>query len=154
MKMTDFFLKDLDAYFYGPNFWQDGLYSQVKDMTAEQALWKPSPDRHCIWELVLHLNSWKWFAVETLKGNSIESMKEYDWVKLPDNPDENKWKVDVEKLKALHEEFKELVKKAEPAFFDPSEKISAHTREVIYHDCYHSGQIGFLRALQGLKPLE
>lgn len=146
----NFFLKDLDAYFYGPNFWQAGLYPQVKDLTLEQALWKPSPDRHCIWDVVLHLNSWKWFAVENLKGNRIESMKEYNWIKLPDNLDENKWKAEIEKLKSFHEEFKELAKKADPSFFDPSEKISGYTRESIYH----CGQIGFLRALQGLKSVE
>ncbi|MGH2575916.1 MAG: DinB family protein [Ignavibacteria bacterium] len=152
-KAADAFIRDLDAYFYGPNFWQAGLYAQLKELIFEQALWKPSPERNCIWDIVRHLNSWKWFAVENLKGKRIESMKEYNWVKLPENPDEQKWKADVEKLKNLHEEFKGLVKNADFSFFDPSNDMSNYTREVIYHNCYHAGQIGILRVMQGLKPV-
>lgn len=147
------FIKDLDLYFYGPNFWQAGLYQQVADLNYQQALWKPSPERNCIWEIVLHLNSWKWFAVENLKGNKIESMKEHNWPKIPENPDEEKWRAEVEKMKNLHEEFKELFKKADSDFFDAAKDISNYTREIIYHDCYHSGQIGLLRALQGIKAV-
>jgi DinB family protein len=154
MSASEAFIKDLDAYFQGPNFWQAGLYPQVKDLSLQQALWKPSPDRHCIWEIVLHLNSWKWFAVEVLKGNTIESMKEYNWVKLPESPDEKKWKEEIERLKSFHEELKSLIKKTDASFFDPSNKLSNHSREVVYHDCYHCGQIGFIRVLQGIKPVE
>jgi hypothetical protein len=147
------FLKDLDSYFYGPNFWQAGLFPQVKNLTLKQALWKPSPDRHCIYDVVLHLINWKWFSVETLKGNHPKSMRKLNWVKIPKNPDSKTWKADVKKLRNLQEEFKSFVKKAHSNFFDPSQDFSRFTREVIYHDCYHCGQIGILRAMQGLKPV-
>jgi hypothetical protein len=146
-------LKDLDEFFYGPNFWQAGLYPQVKDLTVEQALWKPSADRHCIWEILQHINAWQWFAIEIIKGNKIESMKEYNWVPLPENPDETKWKSEIEKAKQLHEEFKILVSNASPGLFDPSNENIAYYQQVIYHDCYHAGQIGLLRAMQGIKPV-
>jgi hypothetical protein len=147
------FLKDLDEFFYGPNFWQAGLFAQVKDLTLEQALWKPSPDRHCIWDILLHVNSWKWFAVECLKGNKIESMKEINWTNIPEQPDETKWKNEIERTEKLHKEFKALIANASPEMFEPSRENMEYYQQVLYHDCYHTGQIGMLRALQGIKPI-
>ena len=149
----DLLLKDLDNFFYGPNFWQAGLYPQVKDLDFRQALWKPSPERNCIWEILQHINAWKWFAVESIKGNKIKSMKEYNWVPLPASPDEEKWKAEVEKSKELHEEFKMLVSKASPELFDSSKENLEYYQQVLYHDCYHTGQIGLLRVMQGVKPV-
>jgi hypothetical protein len=146
-------LKDLDNFFHGPNFWQAGLYAQVKDLNHQQALWKPSPERNCIWEILQHINAWKWFAVESIKGNKIESMKEYNWVPLPKEPDEAKWKAEVEKSKKLHEEFKMLVSKASPELFNLSKENIEYYQQVLYHDCYHTGQIGLLRVMQGIKPV-
>jgi hypothetical protein len=148
-----FLLKDLDNFFYGPNFWQAGLYPQVKDLSLEQALWKPSAERHCIWEILQHINTWKWFAIESIKGNKIVSMKEYNWVPLPESPVEAKWQAEVEKSKTLHEEFKTLVSNASPELFELSKENIEYYRQVAYHDCYHTGQIGLLRAIQGIKPV-
>lgn len=149
------FIKDLDAYFYGPNFWQTGLHHQLKDVTVEQALWKPSPERHCIWEIVRHINSWKWFSLEIFKGKKVESMKELDWQSLPDvtDPEHSGWKKDFEQLTKDHEELKQLVMNAEESFFISQSDLSKYVREIIYHDCYHCGQIGLLRVMQGLKPV-
>jgi hypothetical protein len=146
-------LKDLDNFFYGPNFWQACLHAQVKDLNFQQALWKPSAERHCIWEILQHINAWKWFAVESIKGNKIASMKEYNWVPLPNEPDDAKWKAEVEKSKSLHEEFRALVSEASPELFDSSKENIEYYQQVTYHDCYHTGQIGLLRAMQGIKPV-
>jgi hypothetical protein len=153
LNIINLYLNDLDDFFYGPNFWQAGLYTQVKDLSLEQALWKPLPERHCIWEILQHINSWKWFAIESLKGNTIESMKAYNWKTLPDNPDEPKWLSEIEKTKQLHEEFKILVSNSQPEMFEPSKEKKEYYQQVLYHDCYHTGQIGILRAMQGLKPV-
>ena len=151
--IIELLFKDLDNFFYGPNFWQAGLYPQIKDLNRQQALWKPSPDRNCIWEILQHINAWKWFAVESIKGNEIKSMKEFNWVPLPEMPDEEKWKAEIEKSKKLHEEFKALVSKASPELFNLSKENIEYYQQVIYHDCYHTGQIGLLRAMQGIKPV-
>src|SRR5204862_118909 len=31
----------------------------VADLSPEQAAWKPSPERHSIWQIVLHINFWR-----------------------------------------------------------------------------------------------
>lgn len=147
------YIKDLDAYFYGPNFWQAGLYQQVKDLSFEQALWKPSPERHCIWENVRHVSSWKWFALEIMKGKKVESMKEHNWQSLPEVTNETSWKNEIERLKNDHEELKILVSNADESFLTPEKELSKYVREVIYHDCYHCGQIGVLRAMQRINPV-
>ena len=137
INLKENYCKDLDAYFYGPNFWQAGLEQQLKDVTAFQALWKPSPDRHCIWEVVRHINSWKWFSLEILKGNKVESMKEHNWKAIPDTPDEVQWKEELEKLVSYHNELKNLVANANTSFFEQGSDLSKYVREIIYHDCYH-----------------
>jgi hypothetical protein len=148
-----FLLKDLDDFFYGPNFWQAGLYPQVKDLSLEQALWKPAAERHNIWEILQHINAWKWFAVESIKGNKISSMKEYNWMSLPAPPEEEKWQAEVDKSKKLHEELKTLVSNASSELFEPSKENIEYYQQVAYHDCYHTGQIGLLRAMQGITPV-
>jgi hypothetical protein len=38
-------------------------------------------------------------------------------------------------------------------FLSTDEKV-VFFRQLIFHDCYHTGQIGFLRAMQGIPPVE
>ncbi len=80
-------------------------------------------------------------------------MKELDWQSLPDVRDESSWKKDFEQLTKDHEELKQLVMNAEETFFISQSDLSKYVREIIYHDCYHCGQIGLLRVMQGLKPV-
>ncbi len=40
---------------HGPN-----LRGSIRGVTAQQAAWRPGPDRHNIWELTLHAAYWKY----------------------------------------------------------------------------------------------
>lgn len=42
----------LERSFREDNFWHGALWQHVTDLTVEQALWRPTPERHCVWEIV------------------------------------------------------------------------------------------------------
>ena len=147
------FLAESDLYFYGDNFWQAPLYKQVESLSVEQALWRPAEDKHCIWQLVRHLNYWKYWAIKYAKENVKENAKEFNWAPLPDDKTGQNWKSDVERMKSLHEEFKAACAALGPELFSSPDERIVFLRTVLYHDAYHSGQIGTLRSLQNIKPV-
>jgi len=150
---TDSFLKESDLYFYGDNFWQAPLFKQVEKLNVEQALWQPADGKHCIWQLVRHINYWKYWALKYAREGVKENAKEFNWATLPEEKSDAKWKEDLEKLKNLHEEFKAECKSLGDKLFNSKDENVVFLRTVIYHDSYHSGQIGILRSLQNIKPV-
>ncbi|HJY64273.1 MAG TPA: DinB family protein [Ignavibacteria bacterium] len=150
---TESFLKESDLYFYGDNFWQAPLYKQVEGLNIEQALWRPAEGKHCIWQLVRHINYWKYWALKYAREGVMEEAKEHNWAPLPDEKTESNWKADVENLKNLHEEFKSVCSQIGSKLFDSKDENIVFLRTVLYHDAYHSGQIGTLRTLQNIKPV-
>jgi len=53
-----------------------------------------------------------------------------------------------------HEEFKAVINKFGVKLFDADDGTANFLRQIINHDSYHCGQIGLLRVMQGLKPIE
>ena len=43
----------------------------LRGVQPEQAVWKPAPDRHSIWELVLHIAYWKYAVRRNLEGSPL-----------------------------------------------------------------------------------
>jgi len=147
------FLSESDQYFYRDNFWQASLYKQVESLTLEQALWRPAEDKHCIWQLVRHINYWKYWALKYAKEGVKDNAKEHNWAPLPDEKNESNWNADKENLKKLHEEFKSVCSGLGQKLFYSVNENMVFLRTVLYHDSYHSGQIGLLRSLQQIKPI-
>lgn len=148
------FLNDFDQFTAGKNFWQASLLKQIEGLSVEQALFIPAPGRHCIWELVRHVAYWKFWALTYLDTGEKINAKEHNWAPLPETQDENSWNKDIEYLKAMNEKCFDAAKAlGDTIYTSPQEKV-AFFRQVLLHDCYHAGQIGLLRALQGIKPVE
>ncbi len=47
------------------------LRGSLRGLTAEEALWRPGPNRHNIWELTLHAAYWKYIVRRRLAGDSV-----------------------------------------------------------------------------------
>ena len=155
-KATESYIRDLDSFFYGNNGWQAGFYQLVKDLDYKQASWKPSGERNSVWKIVKHVIFWK-YSIQCNKNNkplTSEEKQAGDWRDIPENPDENLWQKEILLLKQTHEDFKTLIINTGEELFDINNNDSNYIREVINHDSYHAGQIGLLRVLQGLKPIE
>ncbi len=123
-------------------------------MGLERALWRPAPERHNIWELVLHCAFWKRVVIRGLEGHNDEegfSGQPKDFPALPDATEEN-WDVDLAFLERTHRTLLERV-----AAFDEA-RLGERTEEgqrtfaelifgVANHDLYHAGQIRLLQVL-------
>src|SRR5689334_18410446 len=117
MAVNDTFLFDLDQFFVGGNTWQAALYQQLDGLTLEQVLWKPAPDRHCIWDVVIHVNHWKEYTVAYVHGRE-KSVAEGNWTLAPAERTDANWQQELARTKALHEDLKAAVKSLGETLFD------------------------------------
>jgi len=126
---------------HGPN-----LRGSIRGITAQQAAWRPGPDRHNIWELTLHAAYWKYVVRRRLTGEkrgSFELPGSNFFTRPSAEATETAWKADVNILIAEHRKLRAVVSKlAAPS------RAQAHTiRGIAAHDLYHGGQIRLLRRL-------
>lgn len=141
--------------------WQPSLAIAVEGLTAAQAVWKPSPERHSIWQIVRHLLHWKRGVLAALDGKplSYEDLERPDWQEA--SGDEAAWQTDVRDLNAQYQEFRRRLEAlddvalAQPhvPYRDKAEwaqPLAFRLVRVFTHDIYHAGQIRYLRVLQGV----
>ena len=114
-------------------------------VTAEQATWKDGSGNHSIGQLANHLLFWNERQLMKFKGqkepafsgNNEETFNDFD---------KSKWEQTVKKLNEVLSELEKLVQSADEA----SLKSWAETiGNISTHNAYHTGQIIFVRKLQG-----
>ena len=154
MYPAESYLNDLRQFTEGKNFWQTSLLKHVQGLTREQALFKPSPERHGIWQIVRHIAYWKYWSLTYLNEGVKLNAKEDDWSPMPEVQTEETWNEEITKLKKLNNDCISAAEKLGEELMTSSEEKIIFFRQLMYHDCYHTGQIGFLRAMQGIKPVE
>ena len=90
------------------------LRGSLRGLGAEEASWRPTADRHNIWELAVHAAYWKYSIVRRLRGGERGSfpVKGSNWFRRPEGgPDEKAWKEDLALLGRMHRELREAVEK-------------------------------------------
>ncbi len=147
------YLNDFSQFTLDKNFWQASLLKQVEGLSNTEALYLPAPERHCIWEIVRHVAYWKYWALTYVKEGTALNAKENNWTALPEVRTEESWQDEVSKLRALNDECIKIAASLGSELFESSEERIVFFRQLLYHDCYHTGQIGMLRAMQGIKPV-
>jgi hypothetical protein len=114
-------------------------------VTAEQATWKDGSGNHSIGQLANHLLFWNERQLMKFRGqkeapfsgNNEETFNDFD---------KSKWEQTVKKLNEVLSELEKLVQSADEA----SLKSWAETiGNISTHNAYHTGQIIFVRKLQG-----
>jgi uncharacterized damage-inducible protein DinB len=139
--------------------WQPPLSHAVSGLTAEQAAWKPAPDRHSIWQIVRHLLHWKRGVLQAWDGDppDFTQMEDGDWTDA--RGDHAAWERDVRALHDLYADFRRRLESGKGADLDetrswyrgaPPQAVANRILHVLTHDAYHTGQIQYLRALQGI----
>jgi hypothetical protein len=137
----------------------DGLWAapwrkSIEDLTARQAAWAPpsapgvAGPRHSIWQIVLHMVFWRENWLGRLEGGARPTDDETAQFNFPAITDisEAAWAQARNRLMQSHDRIAAALKERGP-----------EADSVMYflpHDCYHFGQISYLRAMQGLKPIE
>lgn len=135
---------------HGPN-----LRGAVRNVSADEAAWRPAPDRHNVWEIAVHAAYWKYAVRRRLTGEKRGSFarKGSNWFQRPaGSPGEAAWQEDVALLIAEHRKLREVVAALPSARLRRKAPGSRYTnlvlvRGVASHDLYHAGQIQLLKRL-------
>lgn len=139
---------------YEQESWQPSLLMAIEGLTAEQAAWKPAPERHSVWQIVRHLNLWKRAVLGAWDGETPddEALEKADWQEV--SGDQGDWEADVAALKDVSNRVRALIEEASEerllASFGPWDRpLWQSAMAMATHDAYHAGQIRYVRALQG-----
>ena len=144
----------LDEAFDRRSWHGTNLRGSIRGLPRSTAAWRPAPDRHNIWELVVHAAYWKYVVRRRLTGDKRGSFPlrgSNFWVRSDDDSDAA-WKRDQRLLIDQHDLLKAAVKVLPARRLSRRVPGSAFTyaalvRGVAAHDLYHAGQIQLIKRL-------
>lgn len=144
----------LDAAYDRKSWHGANLRGAIRGVTARQAAWRPSRNRHNISELVVHAAYWKYAVFRRLSGAARGSfpLKGSNWF-ARENGSHSTWRKDVALLDEMHRSLRAAVTSlsaGDLAYTPRGSKVStfAILSGVAAHDLYHAGQIQLLKKLQ------
>jgi len=147
-------LEQLDEAYDRQSWHGTNLRGSLRGLSSDQALWRPTPDRHNVWEIVIHAAYWKYAARRRLTGEKRGAFprKGSNWFASPVSPTEDKWRQDVGLLGECHRRLREAVAGLTDADLrrrapGGKETIGRLVRGVAAHDLYHAGQAQLLKRL-------
>lgn len=121
----------------------------LKGVSAARAAARPVPGAHSIWEIALHIASWRNTAAVRLRGQPVHEPPDGDWPPVG-AVDEAAWDDVLELLERRYLELFETVRRFEPSRLDLPLGEGFSTAYVtmhgaIQHDLYHAAQISLLK---------
>ena len=138
-------------YSYVHEDWVNPLADALAGVTAEEAAWRPGPERKGIWDIVLHMAVWTENIVERMRSGENARPAEGAWTPPPAVPDEVAWE-DAQRrlwdaLAALHA----YIEARPPASLWGSPYGLADLLCRFIHNAYHIGQITKMRELRAAQ---
>lgn len=96
-------LQVIDQAFDRKSWHGTNLRGSLRGLTPRQAVWRPQPARHNIWEMVLHAAYWKYTVRRRLMGEKRGSfpLKGSDWFSAEETTDKA-WRQAVKLLRDTH----------------------------------------------------
>lgn len=152
--MKELLLEVFDQAYAAPSWHGTPLKGTIRGVSAREALWRPGPRRHCIWELVLHTAYWKCMVRRRLLRDPDVSFPRAgaNWPALPDRPNDVAWRRDRALLDEQHRLLRSAIAGLRPAQLGrrgwrSKWRIKAEIYGIASHDLYHAGQIQILKRL-------
>ena len=157
MMTTKEFLLDQFSYTYDTDGWFVALKNTFKDLSAENAAWKPDGVDNSIWGIVQHLNFYNERFLRKFKGETVEELNIENSETFAGAADvsEEAWAAEIERFDhvmsgwrtafeaATEEKFREI-------YYEESQTNWAQVVGLMNtHHAHHGGQIVILRKLQG-----
>jgi len=108
----------LDRAFTGTGWHGTTLLGALRGVTPRQALWRPAPGRHNVWELALHAAYWKYVVRRRITGAGERGAfprAPSNWPDVPEAPTAKAWREDVRLLKRMHAELVDAVASLPPS---------------------------------------
>ncbi len=147
-------LEVLDHAYEGKGWHGTTLRGAVRGLTPRQATWRPAPNRHCIWELVLHAAYWEYAVRRRLAGSSRGAFPRTpsNWPRMPGDSGARVLKAELALLDREHRALRAAVAGLDPRRLEErGAKKQWRNVEMIHgiaaHDIYHTGQIQLLKRL-------
>jgi len=147
-------LEVFDQAFAGSSWHGTPLSGSIRGLRPADALWRPGPGRHNIWEVVLHAAYWKCIVRRRLlRDPEIHFPRTgSNWIPLPPRTDAAAWKRDTALLKKEHDMLRRAIARFSPAQLGRRGWRSKWTNaQNIYgiasHDLYHAGQIQLIKKI-------
>jgi hypothetical protein len=138
---------------HGPN-----LRGSLRGVTPRLAAWRPAPDRHNIWELIVHAAYWKYVAWRRLTGAKRGSfpLDGSNWLSRPQETTARALRADLDLLEATHRTLRAAVAELGPRDLDVTPRTSNVSNRALLtgiaaHDLYHAGQVQLLKRLGGKR---
>jgi uncharacterized damage-inducible protein DinB len=135
---------------HGPN-----LRGSLRGITSSEALWRPAPNRHNIWEILIHCAYWKYIVRRRITGEKKGSfpLNGSNWFESPAVLSQSSLRQDIALLDKVHETMVDAITGLSPKQLSHIPKNSKVTnratiRGIASHDVYHAGQIQLLKKLQ------
>jgi hypothetical protein len=139
---------------HGPN-----LRGSIRGLDVPQAAWRPGPNRHNIWEIVVHAAYWKYAVRRRMLGEKRGAfpLKGSNWFVRPTQSSEAAWREDLSLLEEMHRRMRTAVAAFSPRDLQKIPRGSTVSNaSIIYgialHDVYHAGQIQLLKRLARQRP--
>lgn len=151
----------IDQAFDRQSWHGTNLRGSIRGLTPADAAWRPSPDRHSIWEIVVHAAYWKYIARRRLLSEAKGSfpLKGSNWFIRPSTvkPEQGEWERDVKLLVEVHRGLRDAVSVLSDKQLEHRPKGSKVSNVVLItgiasHDLYHAGQIQLLKRLRTSRP--
>lgn len=146
-------LDTIDRAFDKRSWHGTNLRGAIRGVNRQQALKRVQPDRHNIWEHVLHAAYWKYTVRRRILGESRGSfpMTGSDWI-VPATTTEKEWRAAVTMLIDIHLSLREAISQLSVDEIlhqgnEQQESLWFYISGIAMHDIYHAGQIKLLRRL-------
>ena len=135
--------------------WHGGptIPESLKNVSVEQAIWKPTSHRHSIWALVLHMAYWKFEVRNRLDGVSGKpfSRQPNNFPALPESPSEENWASDKALLNTESDRLVRAIEQFDPTrldeFLPSGNRMVDQLFGIAIHDVHHISQIELTKKL-------
>jgi hypothetical protein len=138
------------------------LRGSIRGLDAAIAARRPAPNRHNVWELVVHAAYWKYAVWRRLSGEKRGSfpLDGSNWFVRPQDGriEPALWREDVALLGAMHRRMVDTIAGLSDRELDTNPAGASVTRfeliaGIAAHDLYHAGQIQIVKRLVTSGPM-
>jgi hypothetical protein len=135
-----------DQAFDGKAWHGPTLRGAIRGTKYQEALWRPTPKHHNIWELVLHTAYWKYAVRRRIVGGKrgMFEVEGSNWFTVPERPNPAAWKKAVALLDEYHAALRREMEQLDLSKFRRHDLLYG----IASHDLYHAGQVQLLKRLQ------
>lgn len=155
-KQVALLLRLLDEAFDRRSWHGTNMRGSLRGVRVETAVWRSQPQRHNIWEIVLHVAYWKYTVRRRLLGEKRGSfpLSGTNWFARPVEgfQDGLAWQADIALLVETHQSLRQAV--IELSTQDLTRHAQGGTTTILTlvtgiaaHDLYHAGQIQLIKRL-------